>query len=96
MVKCFTMKHHDIRQDVSARMLTPPVGEWDPVDRLAVAIIRQAYKDVKGSNQEAKTDALQYFAGGDFANHCALLDVRPERLQLPIEEVKNDYAILRI
>lgn len=77
-------------------MLTPPVGEWDPVDRLAVAIIRQAYKDVKGSNQEAKTDALQYFAGGDFANHCALLDVRPERLQLPIEEVKNDYAILRI
>lgn len=80
MVKCSIMEHHDIRQ--SAQMLTPSGTGLEPEDKLAVAIIRQAYYDVQKGTKGQRKDALTYFSSPFFDNHCALLDMRPEDLKL--------------
>jgi len=77
------MEHHDIRQFGETRMLSPAGPDLAPEDKLAVAIIERAYRDVVKGQGEVVADALEYFRGADFADHCALLGVQPERLQLP-------------
>lgn len=76
------MEHHDIRQSGPARMLLPPRPDLEPEDKLAVAIIRQAYHDAIKGNETQRLDALDYFRSPFFVDHCALLDVLPDKLQL--------------
>lgn len=69
----------------------PELDEFEPEERLAVAIIRRALYDLTGASLYHRYDALKYFRGPNFAADCAALGLGLHDMQ---ERVNNIWRQL--
>ena len=69
----------------------PDLSEFEPEERLAVAIIRRALYDLTGASLYHRYDALKYFRGPNFAADCAALGLGLHDMQ---ERVNNIWRQL--
>ena len=62
----------------------PELDEFEPEERLAVAIIRRALYDLTGASLYHRYDALKYFRGDNFADDCAAIGLNYEKMHARI------------
>jgi len=62
----------------------PDLSEFEPEERLLIALIRRALYDLTSPNLYHRYDALKYFRGDNFADDCAAIGLNYEKMHARI------------